>query len=98
MIYLRANVPALLERIDNRARPAERQIPSGYLEQLNRRYEDWLRRFDVCPVLTIDTDELDLVNQQAHRQLVIDMVRQAVPTAGPLQQGLPGIDRAALIG
>jgi len=25
-------------------------------------------------------------------------VRQAVPTAGPLQQGLPGIDRAALIG
>lgn len=98
MIYLRAAVPTLLERIDNRARSAERQIPPQYLEQLNRRYEDWLRRFDVCPVLAIDTDELDLVHQPEHRQQVVDMVRQAVPTAGPLQQGLPGIDRAALLG
>lgn len=98
MIYLRATVPTLLERINNRARPAEREIPSEYLEHLNWRYEDWLRRFDVCPVLTIDTDDLDLVHQPADRQQVVGLVQQAVPTAGPLQQGLPGIDRAALLG
>lgn len=98
MIYLRAEASTLLQRIGNRARFAERQIAPEYLEQLNHRYEDWLRRFDVCPVLAIDTDELDLVNEHMHRQQVIDMVRQAVPTAGPLQQGLPGIDRAALLG
>ena len=99
IIYLRASVPTLLERINGRARAAERQIPASYLEHLNRRYEDWLRRFELCPVLTIDTDELDLVAQEAHRQQMIEAVRQRVGLlAGPLQPGLPGIDRTALIG
>jgi deoxyadenosine/deoxycytidine kinase len=26
-------------------------------------YDDWLKSFDLCPVLTIRTDNLDYVNQ-----------------------------------
>lgn len=100
LIYLRASVEVLQQRIDSRARPAERQIPRAYLEQLNRRYEDWLRRFDLCPVVTIDTNELDVIARDEHRQQIIEQVLLALGrrTDGGLQPNLPGIDRAALIG
>jgi deoxyadenosine/deoxycytidine kinase len=99
MIYLRASVQTLLRRIDGRARSSERQIPPSYLEHLNRRYESWLRRFDLCPILTIDTDELDVVEREEDRQRVIDAVRQAIGIRAdtPMQPNLPGIDRVALI-
>src|SRR4051812_37227853 len=56
MLYLRASVPILKERIARRARPSELAIPDSYLEHLNQRYEEWFRRFDLCPVLIVDTD------------------------------------------
>ncbi len=99
LIYLRASVATLQRRIDGRARSAERQIPVAYLEHLNRRYEEWLRRFDVCPVLTIDTDNLDIVNNVAQRVQVLETVRQVLGMRpdGEVQLGLPGIDRTAMI-
>lgn len=45
LVYLNASVPTLLERINGRSRPYERAIPAEYLAQLNRRYDEWLRRF-----------------------------------------------------
>lgn len=99
LIYLRASVPVLQQRIDGRARPAEREIPVSYLEHLNRRYEEWLRRFDLCPVLTIDTDDLDVVHNMDHRKQMIETVQQTIwlRANNELQLGLPGIDRAAMI-
>lgn len=98
LIYLRATVATLQRRITNRARPVERRIPTSYLEQLNRRYEDWLRRFDTCPVLTIDTDELDVIEHAEHRRQIVEMVTLALGRrSDALQPNLPGIDRAALL-
>ncbi|HEY0737732.1 MAG TPA: deoxynucleoside kinase [Herpetosiphonaceae bacterium] len=100
LIYLRADVSILCDRINGRARSSERQIPRSYLEHLNRRYEDWLRRFDLCPVTTIDTNELDVVNVAEHRQQIVDAIRSALGMSRDteMQLNLPGIDRAALIG
>ncbi len=99
LVYLRASVPMLCRRIEGRARQSERKIPASYLEHLNRRYDEWLRRFDLCPILTIDTDDLDVVHNEDDRRKVIDAVRVAVGQGpdGEMQLGLPGIDRAALI-
>ena len=100
MIYLRAAVPVLQQRIAKRARPAEQNLPDQYLEHLNRRYEDWFRRFELCPVLTVTTDDLDLVERPADREQFVAQIRQALGTHadGKLQLGLPGIDRTAMIG
>ncbi|HEX6292281.1 MAG TPA: deoxynucleoside kinase [Herpetosiphonaceae bacterium] len=100
MIYLRANVTTLTKRINGRARSSESTIPRSYLEHLNRRYEEWLRRFDLCPVVTIETDDLDVVNVAEDRQQVIDTLRSVLGMRGEaeMQLNLPGIDRAALIG
>ena len=99
MIYLRASVPTLQARIRTRARAAEQSIPAAYLEHLNRRYEEWFRRFDLCPVLEIATDDLNIVDEPADRTLLLDRVRRAIGLGadGELQPGLPGIDRTALV-
>jgi deoxyadenosine/deoxycytidine kinase len=99
MIYLRASVPTLQQRISKRARPAEQSIPSSYLEHLNRRYEEWFRRFDLCPLLTITTDDLDLLDNPQDRDHFIAQVRQSVGLRddGGLQPELPGIDRTAMV-
>ncbi len=99
MIYLQAAVPTLLERIRLRARPSERNIPASYLEHLNRRYEEWFRRFDLCPVLTVPFDETNIVNNEDDRRQFVEQVRIAagLPQTD-LQLELPGIDRTAMVG
>ena len=89
LVYLRAEVPTLLERIKKRARPSELEIEAAYLLKLNHRYDEWLRRFELCPVLTIETDNLDLVGNDADRQQVLDMIGQAVGQRMKVQYRMP---------
>ncbi len=74
IIYLRASVPVLLERIRKRGRPYEKCIPPLYLEQLNRLYETWIARFSLCPVLTIPSDDMDFVLNSRHLELITEKV------------------------
>jgi deoxyadenosine/deoxycytidine kinase len=71
LLYLRTPVPVLLERIRARARDMEKGITAEYLELLDSFYEDWLSRFDTCPVLTIRSDDLDFVHKPTHLAIVI---------------------------
>jgi deoxyadenosine/deoxycytidine kinase len=71
LIYLKAPVAVLMERIQRRAREMERGITAEYLSLLERFYEEWLARFDLCPVLTIRSDDLDFVHRPQHLDLVI---------------------------
>ncbi len=65
LLYLTAPVPVLMERIRRRARPIEAGISADYLDLLETFYEEWLQGFDLCPVLTIRTQQLDFVHQSA---------------------------------
>jgi deoxyadenosine/deoxycytidine kinase len=70
LIYLRAPVPLLMERIRRRGRSIESGISESYLSLLETFYDDWMRTFDVCPVLTIHTDDLDFVHRKEHLDIV----------------------------
>jgi deoxyadenosine/deoxycytidine kinase len=63
LIYLKAPVDVLMQRIQARARGMETGISADYLALLDTFYDDWLKSFDLCPVLTIRTDNLDYVNK-----------------------------------
>jgi deoxyadenosine/deoxycytidine kinase len=75
VIYLRASVPTLVDRIKHRGREYERQITPEYLGQLNQLYEDWIARFSLCPVLTVPADDLDYVAYPNHLELVVRKVQ-----------------------
>ncbi|GAB4169049.1 MAG: deoxynucleoside kinase [Roseiflexaceae bacterium] len=86
LVYLQASVPTLQQRIAGRDRASERGIPTDYLTQLNRRYEEWLRRFEICPVLTIETDHLDFAHDPQARREVVELIGQAVGVRTPIQE------------
>jgi deoxyadenosine/deoxycytidine kinase len=75
LIYLQAPVPVLMERIHQRARNIETGISESYLNTLDSYYEEWLKAFDLCPVLTIHTDNLDYVHQPKALELVIERIQ-----------------------
>jgi deoxyadenosine/deoxycytidine kinase len=76
LVYLRAPVPVLLRRIRARARDIESGVTSDYLELLDRYYQEWLARFDLCPVLTIKTDDLDFVHKSRHLEIVVRRINE----------------------
>ncbi len=76
VIYLRASIPTLLERIAQRGRDYERQIQPEYLGQLNRLYENWTSNFPLCPVLAVPADELDFVRDSKHLDLIVQKVNE----------------------
>jgi len=76
VVYLRASVPTLMARIAQRGRPFERNIAPEYLEQLNELYEEWIGRFNLCPVLTVPSDRLDFVSNSHHLDLIVEKVME----------------------
>jgi len=75
LIYLKAPVPVLMERIHRRARNIETGISAEYLSLLDSFYDEWLKAFDWCPVLTIRTDDLDFVHQTQHLEMVVERIQ-----------------------
>ena len=75
MVYLRASVDTLQQRIAKRGREYEAGISRYYLTRLNDLYEDWMTAFDQCPVLIINTDNLDLVSTSQHVDQVVRWVQ-----------------------
>jgi len=76
VVYLRASVDTLVQRIARRGREYERTIQPDYLRQLNGRYEEWISNFNLCPVLTVPADNLDFVAHSAHLDLIVRKIRE----------------------
>jgi deoxyadenosine/deoxycytidine kinase len=75
VVYLRASVPTLQNRISNRGRDYERTITADYLQGLNNLYEQWIEDFTLCPVLAVPADALDYVSHSGHLKLIIEKVQ-----------------------
>jgi deoxyadenosine/deoxycytidine kinase len=74
IVYLRASVSTLQERIRRRGRPYEQNIAMTYLEQLNELYEEWIDGFSLCPVLSVPSDDLDFVLNPEHLELITEKI------------------------
>ena len=75
LIYLKAPVPLLMDRIRRRARNMETGISLDYLSLLDSFYDEWLGAFDLCPVLTLHSADLDFVHQPGHLDLVVQRIQ-----------------------
>lgn len=80
VIYLRQNPTTLLDRIHGRNRPYEQRIELGWLESLADEYEKLFAAWDRCPVITINTDMIDLRRQEDVAQLA-EEVRSYICTS-----------------
>ena len=89
IVYLRASTPVLMRRIALRDRSYERNMEQDYIDRLNQAYEEFFSRpADGSPVLTVDTDPLNIVQNPAHLRVIENLIRQKL-NLGPFQPSLP---------
>lgn len=72
VVYLRASVDTLLERIAKRGRESEKKITREYLTLLNELYEEFISRHVTCPIVVINADakmDLDLYLEQVFNKI-----------------------------
>jgi len=80
IVFLQASLETLLGRIRKRGREAENKISVEYLSQLQGLYANWAESFDLCPILHIETDGLDLVDNPNHIDMVIEKTLKELRT------------------
>ena len=62
VVYIRARVEVLAERLRKRNRTFERHISMEYLERVSAAYRDFFFYYDETPLLVVDSSEIDFVD------------------------------------
>jgi deoxyadenosine/deoxycytidine kinase len=78
LIYLEGSFEEIVARVKERGRPMEQQTPISYWEDLYRRYEQWINSFTACPVLRININEYDVVEDQASVEVVLSRLAEKI--------------------
>jgi deoxyadenosine/deoxycytidine kinase len=76
LLYLKAPVEALVERIRARGRDIEGGISADYLALLDKYYEEWMAAYDLSPVLRVPSADWDFVNKPGHTRVVIEKIQE----------------------
>ena len=74
LIYLRSNIPNLVDQIHKRGRDYENSISIEYLSRLNERYEAWIQSYDKSNLLIIDVDNIDFVENNEDFKSIINKI------------------------
>jgi len=89
LVYLQATTDTLMQRIAQRDRSYERQMERSYIHELNLAYDEFFSKpFDHTPVLTVDSNNLNVVQNPDDLKLIEKRIRQSLHLP-PLQQALP---------
>lgn len=78
IVYVRRNVQCLKERIRERGRDYEKDIPTAYLEHLNVCYDDWMDSYRIGKRLIVQADDLDMKNNEDHFKYVVDKINSSL--------------------
>lgn len=74
LIYLKANIATLVDHIQARGRDYEGNISIDYLKKLNKRYDDWIDGYTEGPLLVIDIDKINFIENQKDKAKIIELV------------------------
>jgi deoxyadenosine/deoxycytidine kinase len=74
LIYLQANIPTLVNNIQNRARDYEENIRIDYLKKLNAYYESWIETYKNGRLLVINVDDIDFLNNKKDLGAILEKI------------------------
>jgi len=78
VIYLQADTDVLMKNIEKRGRNMERDVTWEYIDALNQVYTEYFFRYQDTPLVIINTNNIDFVENQKDLKEVIDYIRQPV--------------------
>ena len=74
MVYLRVSPEEAIRRINKRGRGFEVQNSIKYWYDLNQNYEDYFKNYNWSPLLTIDVDDINFVENIDDRKYIINKI------------------------
>lgn len=93
LVYLHGPLEHIVQRIEERGRPAERDTEPAYWAALHERYARWIERFRHCPVLSIDVREYDLMRDPGAIEEIAARVRHRLERELPQTELWPATGR-----
>ena len=91
LVYLRADTDVLMARIAARDRTYERNMDRDYIDGLRLGYEQFLSTYNESPLLVVDTNQLNLVQNADDLASVTNQVKSSLKQ-GSYQAALPGVN------
>ncbi len=80
VIYLQSDTNSLMSNIKKRKKPYEKNISRDYIKRLNEAYNQFFFKYTESPLLVINTQEIDFVN---NKEDLDDLVNQIMnPPSG----------------
>ncbi|QHJ69737.1 MULTISPECIES: deoxynucleoside kinase [Planococcaceae] len=74
LIYLEGSIDDIIGRIQERGRQMEQQTPIDYWIEMHQRYENWINTFNGCPVLRLNINDYDLLNDPECSEQIVERI------------------------
>src|SRR5690606_1438955 len=74
LIYLEGSIDDIIGRIQERGRQMEQQTPVDYWIEMHQRYENWINTFNGCPVLRLNINDYDLLNNPDCSEQIVERI------------------------
>ena len=75
VIFLQSDTDRLMQNIKLRGREYEKLIDWKYIDALNQMYNEYFFRYDDSPLLIINTNDIDFVNNKDDLEEIIKFIR-----------------------
>ena len=75
VIFLQSDTDRLMQNIKIRGREYEKMIDWKYIDALNQMYNEFFFRYDSSPLLIINTNDIDFVNNKNDLEEIIQFIR-----------------------
>ncbi|OGL43464.1 MAG: deoxyadenosine kinase [Candidatus Schekmanbacteria bacterium RBG_13_48_7] len=77
VIFLQADLDALLARVRHRNRKIDKNIDKTYLNQVNKSYNRFFFHYDRSPLVVVKTTDIDFVNKEEDLENLIHIINNA---------------------
>lgn len=78
MIYLDGSIETILKRIQLRGREMEKEVDIEYWTNLHNRYKSWIKDYTHSPVLVVNIDKLDLIDNPEQLDLLCNEIKKVL--------------------
>ncbi|OON68775.1 deoxynucleoside kinase [Hymenobacter sp. CRA2] len=75
LLYLKADLPKLIQQIEKRGRDYETHMRIEYLKNLNEHYERWISSYNSGKLLIVDVNKLDYVSHPEDLGVIIEKIQ-----------------------
>jgi len=78
VVYLQASTDHLMSNIKKRGRSYEKSMSRDYIDSLNQIYNEYFFRYKDSPLIIVNTNEIDFVNNENDLNELIREIRQPI--------------------